>query len=409
MVSSILWAEVTDIITLRNGNTYSGFIWMQLSNGEIGFKADTSIVYLPAAEIERIERHPVRKGDKRQMADIYLYSACDSTVVLDSVAVIEEEPIEVIVDSVYAPEVAYVDSVAYPIEEIVIESVPAVQEVIRGVELLEEGSIIKYRDTNPADLKLNMKDIRLISRPQRDPALLNGLLDEISTKSGQTYKGTIVSTEPGKSVKLNSDGRIYSILLSDIDAQRKVAVDPDEPLFVQSPVIDNVYLRDGKGVLLDVVLIEQNYFRGTFDVIDRNNVVTRRPLSEINKIRKTLNLDYKPRREFAFNIDSLYINREGVDEMPYERKNGKIRLKIEDASSIKTFARTHGCISVEGFDNTASRRMLLISLGASLSKRISISIFRSLSRRISPCSHRTLIRVAAFSAVTIPCAPVIML
>lgn len=63
-------------------------------------------------------------------------------------------------------------------------------------------------------------------------------------------------------------------------------------------------------MLLDVVLIEQNYFRGTFDVIDRNNVVTRRPLSEINKIRKTLNLDYKPRREFAFNIDSLYINRE---------------------------------------------------------------------------------------------------
>lgn len=374
------WAEVMETITLRNGNTYKGLLWMQLSDGEIGFKADTSIVYLPAKEIDRIVKLPAaKKGDKRVLADIYLVSQPDTVAVV-------EEPVAVVADSV-----AVIDSVA-----VSTDIVPAVEgyfeddtviavgddDIIRGVELLEEGSIVKYLDSTPRDLKLRMKDIRLISRVPRDPALLNGLLDEIVTKSGETYTGYIVTTEPGKSVRINDDGRVYSVLVSDIGIMRRVAVDRDEPVFIQAPVLDNVYLGKDGGVLLDVVLVEQNYGKGTFDVIDRDNVVTRRPLADITKIRKAYNRDYRPRREFAFDADSLYINRQAVTEIPFERKSGKIKLKAANLATVPSFARTGGCISVETTDSQTARRSVLMALGAKLPSEISLDIADMLEKNI---------------------------
>lgn len=368
--SAGLMAEVTEIVTLRNGNTYSGRIWMQLSNGEIGFKADTSVVYLPSSEIDRIVRHPVRKGETRQFADIYRYTPADTVVVVETV------PVDtVLTDSAVAAvdfTEGYSDTVASEVamEDVFVDDV-TVADVIRGVELLEEGSIVKYRDVTPRDITLNTKDIRLISRPPRDPAQINGLLDEIVTKSGQTYNGYIISTEPGKSVRINDDGRVYSILFSDIDVQRKVAADPSQPLFCQSPVVDNVYLRKD-GVLLDVVLIEQNYGKGSFDVIDRNNVVTRRPLANIRKIRKEVNREYKPVREFAFKQDSLYINREVVTAVDCKRKGSKIQVKLGN-TMLRSFVRDHGCITFEGEDNLANKRLILVPIVIKNSEEVEIN------------------------------------
>ena len=194
----------------------------------------------------------------------------------------------------------------------------------------------------------------------RDPSLLNGLRDEIVTKGGQTYTGQIVSNEPGKSVRINDNGRIYHVALSDIAIRRRGLVS-------QAPLLDNVYLRKDGGVLLDVVLIEQNFSRGTFDVIDRNNVVTRRNLADISKIRKHVNKDYRPRKEFAFEKDSVYINRKVVTGIPYERKGDKIKAKFPKVS-IPSFTRDNGCIILEGSDNMTNKRMILIPVSVSGSK-----------------------------------------
>lgn len=393
-----LMAEVMEIITLRNGNIYSGYIWMQLADGEIGVKADTSVVYMPMSEVDRIVRMPVKGNDRRQFADIY-------RAIADSVAVVEDAVVEELaaypdttavdmeylyVDSVAAPSSAYVyvDTAATanitPVE--ISASGDYFPEVIRNVELLEEGSVIKYRDTNPRDITLRMQDVRLITRPLRDPSLLNGLRDEIVTKGGQTYTGQIVSNEPGKSVRINDNGRIYRVALSDIAIQRRVAIDPSESVVSQAPLLDNVYLRKDGGVLLDMVLIEQNFSRGTFDVIDRNNVVTRRNLADISKIRKHVNKDYRPRKEFAFEKDSVYINRKVVTGIPYERKGDKIKAKFPKVS-IPSFTRDNGCIILEGSDNMTNKRMILIPVSVSGSKEIMIDMTDLIDRNIPVSSQ----------------------
>lgn len=392
-----LMAEVMEIITLRNGNIYSGYIWMQLANGEIVVKADTSVVYMPMSEVDRIVRMPVKGNDRRQFADIY-------RTIADSVAVVEDAVVEelaaypdtaavdmeyVYVDSVASSSSAYIEPDTAAIDVVAVGGAAESDyfpEVIRNVELLEEGSVIKYRDANPRDITLRMKDVRLITRPLRDPSLLNGLRDEIVTKGGQTYTGQIVSNEPGKSVRINDNGRIYHVALSDIAIQRRVAIDPSESVVSQAPLLDNVYLRKDGGVLLDVVLIEQNFSRGTFDVIDRNNVVTRRNLADISKIRKHVNKDYRPRKEFAFEKDSVYINRKVVTGIPYERKGDKIKAKFPKVS-IPSFTRDNGCIILEGSDNMTNKRMILIPVSVSGSKEIMIDMTDLIDRNIPVSSQ----------------------
>lgn len=358
------WSAVTEIITLRNGNVYKGSIWVQLSDGQIGFNADTSIVYLPSSEISRIERLPAKKNDKHPRADIYLMSEPDTVAV--------EEVVSAVADTAYADCDSVVTVEEAGLDEVITGSNPDV-EVLRNVELLEEGSIVKYLDTTPRDLQLRLKDVRLITRPPRNPKQINGLEDEIIAKSG-TYKGNIISTEPGKSLRIESDGRVYSILLSDIEVQRKVAIDKEESVFAQSPIIDNIYFGKKKGVILDVVLIEQNYTNGTFDVIDRHNVVTRRPLADIVKIRKEINREYSPVMEFSFQMDSLYVNRKIVEEYSYVRKNDRIRLRVNNNVMIPTFKREKGCINVEGSDGSSILRTILVSLGNAYPQEVNINM-----------------------------------
>lgn len=354
IVTLSVWSAVTDVITLRDGNVYKGNIWMQLSDGQIRFYADTSIVYLSSSKISRIERLPAKKNDKYPRADIYLVSE------KDNVAIIDDEK-SVVVDSVCTQGDSAV--IAGAIELGNEDSGAQFDvEVLRNVELLEEGSVVKYLDSSPRNILVRLKDVLAITRKPRNPKQLNGLDDEIVTK-GRTYKGNIVSTEPGKSLKIESDGRVYSIKLSDVEIQRKVPVDKEEPIFAQSPIIDNIYLRKKDEVIPDVVLIEQDYINGTFDVIDRNNVVTRRPLADIVKIRKEINRQYKPRMEFSFANDSLYINRKSMEGYPYAYKNDKIRLKLSNDVKIQAFKRENGCIKVEGSENTSILRIILMPLG----------------------------------------------
>lgn len=354
-------AVVTDIIRLKNGDTYCGFIWMQLSNGEIGVAADTSTVYLPQTDIAKIEYLPQKTngGNKhRLMADIHL-------AVRDSVVVVEE-PTAVIADTV---------AVAYPVgtddgiveeksvgEDIVEEVSIAFPEgeIIRGVEILEEGSVVKYRDTNPQEIRTRMSEVLEISRPARNPQQINGLYDEIVTRSGKIFRGQVVSIEPGKTIRINDNGRIYRIPVRQIDIQRRKAIDPEESVFIQSPLFDNIYLEDGN-ILTEVLLMEQNFGNGTFDVIDPNNVVKQYPLSQLKKIRRNQNERYRPRMEFRYEEGAYYINRVSASPVEGQSRRGRIKVKVSLAE-VQDFRSDNGKITLECADDMTNRRIILVPL-----------------------------------------------
>lgn len=346
-------AVVTDIIKLRDGSVYYGYIWMQQANGEIGVSADSSMVYLPQSEISSID-YKKRVGG-RHMADIYLHDP-------DTVVAV----IEVVDDNVACDTVAACDS-----DGVVMEGDVAVagaveddagyeKYVLRGVEILEEGAILKYLDRSLRMVRLRMSDVREITRPARNPRQLNGLNDEIVTNTGRSLKGQIVSIEPGKTVRINDNGRIFRIPVEQIAVQRRVAIGTDQPVLEQTPLIDNIYLKDG-GVVSDVLLVEQNYADGTFRVIDSGNVVKQYNLSQLSKIHRRPNSGYVPRQEFDYEKGAYYISgQKAVVENGLMRR-GRIRAEVSLAG-VTDYSRKDGKIIVECEDNIANRRMILVPM-----------------------------------------------
>lgn len=349
-VTLLAAAIVTDVIKLRDGSVYYGYIWMQLNNGEIGISADSSVVYLPQSEISSIEyKNHDRHG--RQLADICLYKS-DTAVAV----------IEVIADSVLCDTIAAFGDDGVFVEEDASDTVEYVDgdSVLRGVEILEEGAIVKYCDRSPREVKLRMSDVREITRPPRNPKQLNGLNDEIVTTTGRSFKGQIISIEPGRTVRINDSGRIYRIPVDQIAVQRRVAIASDQSVMAQSPLIDNVYLN-GEGVVFDVLLVEQDFAGGTFRVIDSDNVVKQYSLSQLSKIRRHPNADYEPRMEFKYEDGAYYICGQKAIPEEGQLRRGRIRAEVSLAN-VADFRSRDSKIIFECADNMANRRIILVPI-----------------------------------------------
>ncbi|MCM1163669.1 MAG: hypothetical protein NC339_05410 [Muribaculaceae bacterium] len=356
VISTAMTAKVIETITMQDGTRYDGYLSMQSAKGEIYIMADTTIGFVPQAYIQRIERQPQKyeytsTGKKVMVGNKQL---CDIYYMADT-PVVEVEIVEMPVDSTACvKDTLVVNSAIIPEKP----SVKKVEEVLRSVEILEEGSMVKYRDTLTHVVKARMPEISIITRELRNPKQINGMNDVIITKNLQTYTGQIISTEPGRLVRINVDGRIYSVAPSEIGVLRREAIDKDEPIINQAPLVENIYLKNNE-VLHGVVLVEQDYNNGTFKYADRNNLVNQRNLADIVEIGKEPNSFYAPRMEFKFEKDSVYLNREPISFMKCERKKGKLRAAVP-TGAIRSVTSDHGMITLEGNDNESMRRLQLV-------------------------------------------------
>lgn len=340
----------TETVTLNNGNRYIGRILRQQSDGQITFSADTSIIYLPVTEIDRIYRRDASDGSKRRFADIYIRPqvknvprAADADA--DTVAAASAGESDDTIAVVEAPS-SRTDR-------------PNAEIILHNVEILEDGSVVRYLDPRPATVTTAMSEIKSITRPSRESRQLNGLDDEIVTRRGDVYRGSILENEPGKSTRILSDGRIYNFGFGDIAIHRKVAVDPSQAVTAQSPVLDNITMRRKGGTLEEVVLVEQNYADGTFDAIDKNNVRVRRRLADIDYIVKEANPDFKPRYDFVFAKDSVYINRKAAVARPYLTVKGS-SIEITKPDTIMEVIANKGIVTIEGDKSVVSARLLVV-------------------------------------------------
>lgn len=362
VASATVTARVYETIIMRNGNSYEGYLRMQKTNGDIAIWADTTVAYIPSSKIERIERQPQKYEytatgkkiavGKKNLSDIYLS-------VIDTVEVVAEEV--AVLDSVAALDDTVADSVLRyeAVEEAKVEPSFFRDEVIKGVEILEEGSVVKYRDTVPHELNSRMSEISVITRELRNPKQINGLNDVIVTKNGNNrYVGQIVSTEPGRLIRINSDGRVYSVAVSDIARQLREPVDIDESIINQAPLIETIYLKNNE-VLRDVVIIEQDFVNSTFKYVDNKNLTNQRKLKDIREIRKDVNRYYAPRMEFKFEKDSVYLNREVISFIACKRDKNELKVKIP-AGAIHSFAADRGVITIESENNDENKRLQLV-------------------------------------------------
>ena len=334
-------SQNNEIIELDNGATVIGYVKNQTADGTIGLTADTAVIVLPSNVIRHIEF--LKKGsDAGNLVNIHLNTPGDSIEFLKNIY-----------------------------DKAGMNSSQKWKTNIMNVELLEEGSFVKFRDVTPSYIIVNGDDITYIEKRPRPQNQINGIIDEIVTKNGDVITGTIIGTVPGKSLKiLTNEGRTYVVAQNDISVQRKKPLDPDIPIINQTPLIDFIYLNDSS-VLKSAFVVEQNMNNGTFTYVDMANYKATKPLKNISRIEHARNLVYSPITLFNFNKDSVYVDSIAMQEISFNIKNDKIQFRLPK-TEIRSFVERKTVIDM--FDSPSNRDIYVVPLEAVEGSTVELSV-----------------------------------
>ncbi len=294
---------VRETIVLKNGNTYSGRIGSQSTDGQIVFLSDTSTVYIPT-------RYIVNPDDTEGTVDIYLSYPDSLTCYKD------------LFDRSVVNEIVTTDTVdTHRLNNLL---------VLKGVQILELGEKRKVLDPNYKEIVLNLSDIEAINRTPVNPKLKNWMFDDMVTDQG-VYTGQIRSIEPGKFTKIaTNDDKLVNVSNRSLKIQRRTPYNGLRPIIEQVQILDNVYFIDGKSATGGII-VEQNFENGSFVYADNANGRQVYRLKDVDRIVKSVNASFKPEYTFDFDPDSLYINRQPILFYLYKDKKDKLEIDTQYA------------------------------------------------------------------------------
>lgn len=202
----------------------------------------------------------------------------------------------------------------------------------QSVFVFEEGAIVRFVCLTPIEHKFNLTDIRSIEYKERDPLAINGILDVIETKDGHSYKGQIIEKILGEMVRMKtSDGKTRSILNKDIDAQKRLPLNPEVAIHKQTP-----YLDDVNGTLGVITYQKYNDQKPYITLLDQDSHERRFDLVDVQSIRSYKNNGYQPLTDILIKDKDVYLNRNKVYPVECSKdKKGLFMLPDDQVSKIK--------------------------------------------------------------------------
>ena len=154
------------------------------------------------------------------------------------------------------------------------------------VTILEEGDVVTFRDDSGGRCIVQRSQIAKTVSPATE-----GIKDIITTKRGETYRGHIVESVPGKTVKMRLDnGRTVVILRSNMDSQQREKSDPALTTVSQSPFLERYVLNNGQEI--SGILTSQSYTTGLLILTEPSERGLPFSTSDIETVFKDLRPDF---------------------------------------------------------------------------------------------------------------------
>ena len=156
-----------------------------------------------------------------------------------------------------------------------------------NVKVLETGDFVTFRTLDKGSFQTKSSEIIKTVRP-----VYEGIFDLIALRNSQQYKGHIIETVPGKSLKLLSDnGMVVNLLQKNIALQQRECKNKEKfNIVMQSPFSEEYVLKNG--TVLKGVLVTQNYDSGLLTLSDNKGNPVPFSLKEIQIIRKAARPDF---------------------------------------------------------------------------------------------------------------------
>lgn len=302
-------AQIVQTTYLKNGSVLHGYMKSQKSGGNIVFYAEKAEVVIDGHKVENISG---KKVAFNSLPDEW---------------------------KTYAEENELLDKK----RELTLSSIDT-GSMINNVFILEQGKTMKYVELKH-DYVLRSSKIDYVEYVSRDEMLLTGINRILSVKSGNKVRivtGQCVKEIPGKVIcLLKEDGVVESIDINDIVKDNSIKNNPNQSIFEQSVLLDEIRTTDG--AVYTGIITERNYELANYcfvitmktDDVETTQTVW---MENVKEICKLPNPAYKEVRDIQLNPGQIMVNRNEVDQETLSEQSGafvvtpemkRLTLKLE--------------------------------------------------------------------------------
>lgn len=272
-------AQVVQTLTLKNGSRLHGYMKSQKPGNNCVFYAETAEVVMDGQKAKSVVGKKV--GYNSLSAEWKAYA--DENGLLDKK------------------------------KELTLSSIDT-GAMIENVLVLEQGRFVKYIELKH-DYTLRWNKIGMMEYMQRDELLLSGVNHTFKVKTGdmaRTVTGQCIKKIPGAlTFLLREDGVIESIETKDILKDNLVPNNPNQTIFEQSVLLDEVRMKDGE--IHQGIIMENNYEENPNCLLLAKKVgevetTVMLRMSDVMEYRNLPNPDYVEVRDILLNPGQILVN-----------------------------------------------------------------------------------------------------
>ena len=290
-------------LTLKNGTVLEGFISMQRPGSSVQFLAERAEIVIDGTSVREIRSESVNYDNLSpawkkwaEDNDAYEGDGTNRTLMLHNVIMQNGS--------------------------------------VNNVKVLDRGVRVKYLELSPNTHTLPWDSVLSVQYDRRARNVINGVNRVYTLKDGTSYEGQYVEEVPGKTVSiLDANGYVDVFRTEDILKFTLKKVNATQDLFVQSPLVDVVVLKNNaphRGVI-----VEQNYNNDSNYLLlqSENGSTESLAFSDIVEYRKEVNSKYEPLYDILLKDGELVINRQKVSVTPAIEQND---FMVVDLDSCRT-------------------------------------------------------------------------
>ena len=302
-------AQIVQTMHLKNGSTLHGYMKSQKSGGSIVFSAEKADIVIDGKKVKNVSGKKVAFNSLPDEWKTY----AEANELLDKK------------------------------RELTLSSIDT-GNMINNVFILEQGKIMKYVELKH-DYTFRSSNIAFVEYASRDEMLLTGINRILTVKSGsmvRTVTGQCTKEVPGKVIcLLKDDGVVESIDFNDIVKDNSIKNNPNQSIFEQSMLLDEIRTNDG--AVYTGIITERNYELANYcfvitmktDDVESTQTVW---MENVKEICKLPNPAYKEVRDIQLNLGQIMVNRNEVDQETLSEQSGafvvtpemkRLTLKLE--------------------------------------------------------------------------------
>lgn len=200
------------------------------------------------------------------------------------------------------------------------------------VKILERGAVVKYLQLEKGvEFSVKWDDVVSIKGERRPKNALSGIDRIFQLKSGVTVEGQYAEETDSTISLYLSNGEIQTYKTLDVVKYTYKAINPNQSIFEQSPLLDVVTCKNGTPPIKGIIT-EQNYLSNSDEqnyiiVRQEGDIISSIKISDIKNVRKEDNGDkYVPKYDILLSEGDVVVNRGEVVFVNVKENESRIVL-----------------------------------------------------------------------------------